>query len=124
MIDHAFASPWQRALKSSQSRRRRTGTPLDILVAPEVLDQALSYGAASTVYDIFCVTDLITDIQEFDECDSGETCEVELTIDKGGHDYLREMCAPSRYMVLEDIPSLPLELPKIYQRHIRTQLSE
>ena len=47
-----------------------------------------------------------------------------LTIDKGGHDYLREMCAPSRYMVLEDIPSLPLELPKIYQRHIRTQLSE
>ncbi len=69
------------ALKSSQSRRRRTGTPLDILVAPEVLDQALSYGAASTVYDIFCVTDLITDIQEFDECDSGETCEVELTID-------------------------------------------
>ena len=47
-----------------------------------------------------------------------------LTIDKGGHDYLREMCPPSRYMVLEDIPSLPLELPKIYQRHIRMQLSE
>ena len=47
-----------------------------------------------------------------------------LTIDKGGHDYLREMCPPSRYMVLEDIPSLPLELPKVYQRHIRMQLSE
>lgn len=44
-----------------------------------------------------------------------------LTVDKGGHDYLREMCAPSRYMVIEDIVSLPAELPKIYQRHIRSQ---
>ena len=42
---------------------------------------------------------------------------------KGGHDYLREMCAPARYMVLEDVPSLPLELPKIYQRHVQAHLS-
>ena len=58
------------------------------------------------------------------EAERGNIMSFCLTIDKGGHDYLREMCAPSRYMVLEDIPSLPLELPKIYQRHIRTQLSE
>ena len=44
-----------------------------------------------------------------------------ITVDKGGHDYLREMCAPSRYMVIEDVLSLPSELPKIYQRHIRMQ---
>ena len=44
-----------------------------------------------------------------------------LTVDKGGHDYLREMCSPARYMVIEDVLSLPLELPKIYQRHIRAQ---
>ena len=44
-----------------------------------------------------------------------------LTVDKGGHDYLREMCASSRYMVIEDLLSLPRELPKIYQRHIRSQ---
>lgn len=44
-----------------------------------------------------------------------------LTVDKGGHDYLREMCAPSRYLVIDDIWSLPVELPKIYQRHIRSQ---
>ncbi|MBI3802106.1 MAG: hypothetical protein HY268_34690, partial [Deltaproteobacteria bacterium] len=25
-----------------------------------------------------------------------------LTVDKGGHDYLREMCQPSRYLVIED----------------------
>jgi uncharacterized membrane protein len=44
-----------------------------------------------------------------------------LTVDKAGKDYLREMCAPSRYMIIEDPSSLPLELPKIYQRHIRMQ---
>lgn len=47
-----------------------------------------------------------------------------LTVDKSGNDYLREMCSPSRYMVLNDISSLPSELPKIYQRHVRMQLSE
>lgn len=44
-----------------------------------------------------------------------------ITVDKAGHDYLREMCAPSRYMVIEDVLSLPSQLPKIYQRHIRAQ---
>ena len=44
-----------------------------------------------------------------------------LTIDKTGRDYLREMCAPARYMIIEDVSSLPTELPKIYQRYIRMQ---
>lgn len=39
-----------------------------------------------------------------------------ITVDKAGHDYLREMCDESRYMVIDDIASLPQELPKIYQR--------
>ena len=44
-----------------------------------------------------------------------------LTVDKAGRDYLREMCAPSRYMIIEDMLSLPAQLPKIYQRYIRSQ---
>ncbi len=69
-------------LKTSNSRRvQRTGTPLDVVLDPDVVGQALSYGVGSTVVDIFCVTDLITDIQEFDDCETGDTCEVELTID-------------------------------------------
>jgi len=39
-----------------------------------------------------------------------------ITVDKAGHDYLREMCDGARYMVIEDIAALPRELPKIYQR--------
>ena len=42
-----------------------------------------------------------------------------LTVDKAGHDYLREMCDPSRYLVIEEVATLPSELPKVYGRHIR-----
>jgi nitric oxide reductase NorD protein len=42
-----------------------------------------------------------------------------ITVDKAGHDYLREMCDESRYMVIDDIAALPRELPKIYQRIVR-----
>lgn len=41
-----------------------------------------------------------------------------LTVDQGGHDYLQEMCEPSRCMVIDDILSLPTELSKISQRSI------
>jgi len=43
-----------------------------------------------------------------------------ITVDKAGHDYLREMCDGARYMVIEDIAALPHELPKIYQRVVTT----
>jgi hypothetical protein len=43
-----------------------------------------------------------------------------ITVDKAGHDYLREMCDESRYLVIEDITALPRELPKIYQRVVTT----
>lgn len=39
-----------------------------------------------------------------------------ITVDKAGHDYLREMCDESRYLVIDDIASLPTELPKVYQK--------
>jgi nitric oxide reductase NorD protein len=42
-----------------------------------------------------------------------------ITVDRAGHDYLRQMCDESRYMVIEDVAMLPRELPKIYQRVVR-----
>lgn len=42
-----------------------------------------------------------------------------ITVDKTGHDYLRQMCQSSRYLVIEDIASLPLQLPKIYEQVVR-----
>jgi nitric oxide reductase activation protein len=55
------------------------------------------------------------------EAERGGITSFFLTIDKGGHDYLREMCPSSRYLVIENVHSLPTELPKIYQRHIWSQ---
>jgi nitric oxide reductase NorD protein len=42
-----------------------------------------------------------------------------ITVDVAGHDYLREMCAPEQYLVIEAVADLPRELPKIYQRLVR-----
>jgi len=42
-----------------------------------------------------------------------------ITVDKTGHDYLRQMCQSSRYLVIEDIASLPLQLPKVYEQVVR-----
>ena len=42
-----------------------------------------------------------------------------ITVDKAGHDYLKQICDVSRYLVIDDITSLPRELPKIYQRFVR-----
>ena len=42
-----------------------------------------------------------------------------ITVDRAGNDYLREMCDADRYLVIEDISELPLELPKIYSRATR-----
>jgi len=39
-----------------------------------------------------------------------------ITVDRAGHDYLRQMCQPSRYLVIEETAALPRELPKIYRR--------
>ncbi|HEY6394480.1 MAG TPA: VWA domain-containing protein [Candidatus Binataceae bacterium] len=42
-----------------------------------------------------------------------------ITVDKTGHDYLRQMCQSSRYLVIEDIAQLPRQLPKIYEQVVR-----
>lgn len=50
------------------------------------------------------------------ECEAAGIVPFCVTVDRAGHDYLREMCPSSRYLVIDDIAALPRELPKIYQR--------
>lgn len=38
-----------------------------------------------------------------------------ITVDPGGHDYLRTMCPDQQYLVIENITELPKELPKVYR---------
>jgi nitric oxide reductase NorD protein len=37
-----------------------------------------------------------------------------VTVDPAGHDYLRRMCPPRRYLVIDDVPALPAELARVY----------
>jgi nitric oxide reductase NorD protein len=39
-----------------------------------------------------------------------------ITVDAAGHDYLRRMCSPRGYLVLNSVHDLPAELPKVYLR--------
>jgi hypothetical protein len=38
-----------------------------------------------------------------------------VTIDRAGHDYLREMCPEGRYLIIDEVESLPVELGKVYR---------
>ena len=39
-----------------------------------------------------------------------------LTVDRAGHDYMKEMCGDLPYEVLADIELLPKRLPQLYSR--------
>jgi nitric oxide reductase activation protein len=38
-----------------------------------------------------------------------------VTVDKSGNDYLKRMCPPNRYLVIEEIEDLPEKLSTVYQ---------
>jgi nitric oxide reductase activation protein len=43
-----------------------------------------------------------------------------VTIDRAGHDYLRKMCPEGRYLILDEVESLPAELGKVYRSLTRS----
>ena len=38
-----------------------------------------------------------------------------VTIDRAGHDYLRRMCAPNRYLVIDEVAALAASLSRVYR---------
>ena len=42
-----------------------------------------------------------------------------ITVDQGGNDYLKKMCDPSSYLVIQNIFTLPQVLPKVVESLIR-----
>ncbi len=104
------------ALRHSLEKLKDVACRVKLLVLlSDGFPQDMDYGSdrRSITYGI---RDTMTALREADRAGILTFC---LTVDKAGHDYLREMCEPSRYLVLEDVASLPHELPKVYQRYIR-----
>jgi len=88
-----------------QGARRRLlivvsdGYPQDIDYGPDRNDE--SYG----------IRDTARALQEATRAGLATYC---VTIDPGGHDYLRAMCAAHRYAVIDDVQALPEALAKVY----------
>jgi hypothetical protein len=93
-----------------QSQRRRAlivvtdGYPEDIDYGPEPRD--LRYGLEDTAHALL-------------EAQASAVHTFCLAIDPAGHDYLRRMCPPRRYLVIKDLAALPDELAKVYQAMTR-----
>ncbi len=77
--------------------------------------QDFDYGEDSRSY-LYGLQDTMVALRELEMSGTMPFC---ITVDRSGHDYLRQMCRPSRYLVIEDISSLPRELPKIYEQVVR-----
>ncbi len=104
------------ALRHALTRMAGVAAPSRHLVLlSDGFPQDLDYGTdrASHTYGI---RDTAAALREAQRAGVRPFC---ITVDLAGHDYLREMCAPEQYLVIEAVADLPRELPKIYQRLIR-----
>jgi nitric oxide reductase NorD protein len=103
-LRHAVAK-----LRSVPARSRH------VILLSDGFPQDLDYGDDRRS-NTYAIQDTMMAFQEATRAEVMPFC---ITVDKAGHDYLRRMCEPSRYLVIEDITALPRELPKIYQRFVR-----
>jgi nitric oxide reductase NorD protein len=62
--------------------------------------------------NVYGIRDTMMALQELEKQGVRTFC---ITVDPAGHDYLGDMCPPSRYAVIDDIEALPEELPRIYR---------
>ena len=69
------------------------------------------YGADRTDRE-YGIQDTARALQEAERMGIVDFC---ITIDPAGQDYLRRMCAASRYLIIDDVMALPRELSKVYR---------
>jgi nitric oxide reductase NorD protein len=130
-IAKEFHEPWSdrcaRAIAAMQPRRyTRTGAALRhatrrlareaartrvLIVITDGYPQDVDYGPEPTRHD-YGVHDTAQALREARRAGISTFC---ISINHADHDYLRQMCAPDRYLVLEDIGELPAQLGKVYR---------
>jgi len=94
-----------RKLERQDARRKvmlliSDGYPQDIDYGPDRDDR--QYGIADTA-------------QALREAELAHIQTFCVTIDRAGHDYLRKMCPEGRYLIIDEVESLPVELGKVYR---------
>jgi nitric oxide reductase NorD protein len=104
------------ALRHALTRMAGVAAPSRHLVLlSDGFPQDLDYGADRTSHT-HGIRDTAVALRELERGGVRPFC---ITVDLASHDYLRQMCAPEQYLVIETVGDLPRELPKIYQRLVR-----
>jgi hypothetical protein len=104
------------ALRHATTLMRDLSAPSQHLVLlSDGFPQDLDYGDDRQSH-VYGIRDTATALRETRAAGIKPFC---ITVDLAGHDYLREMCDPETYVVIERVADLPRELPRIYQRLVR-----
>jgi len=104
------------ALRHALTKMRGVGAPSrHLILLSDGFPQDLDYGDDRRSHG-YGIRDTAVALREVRAAGIRPFC---ITVDLAGHDYLREMCDPASYLVIEQVADLPRELPKIYQRLVR-----
>ncbi len=100
------------AIRHTIRRLQQQDAPLKVLIIlSDGFPQDSDYGPDRNDHE-YGIQDTAKAIQEAEQRNIATFC---ITVDQSGHDYLRRMCEEDRYLVIDEIESLPNELSKIYQ---------
>ncbi len=95
--------------------RGLTAPSKHLLLLSDGFPQDLDYGTDRQSH-VYGIRDTAVALREVQAAGVRPFC---ITVDLAGHDYLREMCDPQQYLIIDQVAALPRELPKIYQRLVR-----
>ena len=99
------------AIRHAVTRLARQSAPLRLLIlVSDGYPQDTDYGPDRRSEE-YGIQDTAQALREAERAGVIPFC---VTIDPGGHDYLRRMCRPDRYRVIEDVESLPQALGEVY----------
>ncbi|MEW6442923.1 MAG: nitric oxide reductase activation protein NorD [bacterium] len=101
-------------LRKEEARRR------NLFLISDGFPQDQDYGESRSSHD-YAVEDTARALAELEEDGTHTYC---ITVDRNGEDYLKRMCPESRYMVIEDIWSLPEALLKLYRKVVGEELGK
>ncbi len=101
------------AVRHAIHRLASTGSAMKVLlIVSDGFPQDCDYGPDRTDHE-YGVQDTAKALQEADQKGIQSFC---VTVDHAGHDYLRRMCRPDRYLVIDEVDSLPNALQGVYRR--------
>jgi nitric oxide reductase NorD protein len=101
------------AIRHSIHKLKQSASALKVLIViSDGFPQDCDYGPDRADHG-YGVEDTARALREADELGIETFC---VTVDRSGHDYLKRMCPDARYMVIEEIESLPGALSKVYER--------